>query len=921
MISQSASQSPPEENESLKNGRESDINLSGQNASNKHVDREIPAPPHKSDQEQCFQDVHNTDAACADTGKEDDEIIPCASDDENHTSETKCKQIRELTDDCWDDNVSDDDSVSKLPLQRESRRSDPPGILDTDEIFSNEVCSSVNNSEYQMSLPEQLLRNRLARKQRLQKKNELLMKYQQDYQRNSLESSMERQLSNDNPPQHTKRDSQDNFNFLTGKTVTNERPKSPLFLDDMDGDNVSVVASSNGCSSSSHARTPHDQSKLESLPKRAIVPLPDEDDRKRVIGCLAAVLASSYSYETAPHLTMKKTSVGASHVLSSPTSEDISDEDQLWHTQEPMHQQYLSQRQMRQHTRQPTRHSHSMGDIPPNPNNKPNFFSSFNNTFDKSSTFNLNSKNPPSQLTAELAEIRHRIRRHSVLSELLVASAEMLLLDSMHARAYLPMLDGLLTKKEEENNTQPVTPKKKESWKGRGFGGGGVHPNIHIDGTTSVHGAPSSYDRVSSANSNRISSSLHGTSPTSQPKLLNPSKDSNTLISGKNIEASKATQSYSSKTLSQSAKRPDTTKQPIESAAQAKERRPSSPSSSLNYSPLDTIIVEKDNIAPFLETLTPGAGFRCIALLLLNHLLRDRRGYDARVRQAFKRLAVVILSHELKVGGILRVDLEDDDNLDELLWSDRKSSTSEEEFCDADELSLLATRKFEAMEHAIAARLIAMSSSDSMTSKKKNHKRQSSWTENQAKQSPNNASSSSISHGRIALAPKETPLSSQHGVSKEQLMRGLKIGGAGVVGATLFALTGGLAAPGIAAGLAAVAGGSAAAVGVTTALSSTAALSTIFGVGGAGLAGYKMHRRTKGLTEFDFQKEGMSKSNEAELFSTVCISGACGLILLKMHQSDCSDLSSQLCASTIGWLRDARDFQRPVRIDCPLVNY
>eukprot|EP00956_Cyclotella_meneghiniana_P018445 scaffold30707_cov66-Cyclotella_meneghiniana.AAC.1 len=67
MISQSASQSPPEENESLKNGRESDINLSGQNASNKHVDREIPAPPHKSDQEQCFQDVHNTDAACADT--------------------------------------------------------------------------------------------------------------------------------------------------------------------------------------------------------------------------------------------------------------------------------------------------------------------------------------------------------------------------------------------------------------------------------------------------------------------------------------------------------------------------------------------------------------------------------------------------------------------------------------------------------------------------------------------------------------------------------------------------------------------------------------------------------------------------------------------------------------------------------------
>lgn len=53
--------------------------------------------------------------------------------------------------------------------------------------------------------------------------------------------------------------------------------------------------------------------------------------------------------------------------------------------------------------------------------------------------------------------------------------------------------------------------------------------------------------------------------------------------------------------------------------------------------------------------------------------------------------------------------------------------------------------------------------------------------------------------------------------------------------------------------------------------------------------GYKMHRRTKGLTEFDFQKEGSIKGkngmSEAELFSTVCISG---------------------------WLRDSRDFQRPV---------
>ena len=47
-------------------------------------------------------------------------------------------------------------------------------------------------------------------------------------------------------------------------------------------------------------------------------------------------------------------------------------------------------------------------------------------------------------------------------------------------------------------------------------------------------------------------------------------------------------------------------------------------------------------------------------------------------------------------------------------------------------------------------------------------------------------------------------MSSHHGISREQLLRGMKVGTAGAIGATLFAITGGLAAPGIAAGLAAV---------------------------------------------------------------------------------------------------------------------
>jgi uncharacterized membrane protein YccC len=60
-----------------------------------------------------------------------------------------------------------------------------------------------------------------------------------------------------------------------------------------------------------------------------------------------------------------------------------------------------------------------------------------------------------------------------------------------------------------------------------------------------------------------------------------------------------------------------------------------------------------------------------------------------------------------------------------------------------------------------------------------------------------------------------------------------------------ISLIGGLAAPFIAAGLAAVG-----TTGTATfaALATTATVSTIFGTTGAGLASYKMNRRTMGLT-------------------------------------------------------------------------
>eukprot|EP00804_Cyclotella_cryptica_P025141 CCRYP_012992-RD/>CCRYP_012992-RD protein AED:0.10 eAED:0.10 QI:78/0.77/0.8/1/0.88/0.9/10/197/1465 len=857
--------------------------------------------------------------------------------DDEPSPRTRRRQLRELkaaSDDCWEANLSDDEDMSKerLPLEWEARmvrrqmnrrkRGDLSGSLggvpkhdaahsqhdasfessNSDALFEDEDVET-NNCESGMSLPEQLLRNRLLRKQRIQKKHELFLKYQKQQL-----TRANQQLSNESPTQHVTRHSRDNFNFLSGSTGSNGRPTSPLFPDDsfdrcdsqtLGDDNVSIVASSNGSTpqpsqyfASPSKQMPHKissqtpTSPLDSLPHRPIVPLPDEADRKRVVGCLAAILASSYSYETVPHLLVKKKTVGAAHIISKPLPSEENtahNEEQLWQTHEPMYQQYLSQKQNKQRNSNNFQHAHSTEEIrrsnsfqPPSSKPKLSFqnsfsFSSFNNKFD------AGSRNPPSQLTAELAEIRHRIRRHAVLSELLVSSAEMLLLDPSHARAFLPMLEGLLSKKEEKATNQDV---KKESWKGRGFGGGGVqtlNSNLHLDGTMSFHGLPSSFRDIQSSPAPRISSSVHGSSPTSHSKSRS-SRSSTSAKNSSNLNMTKSEGSLKDEFLSNDAGS-ITSSHSFEQSTKSLDRshtsdkavpvndRPASPTALSSYSPLDTIIVEKENIAPFLETMTPGAGFRCIALLLLNHLLRDGRGYDARVRHAFKRFAVVILSHELKVGGILRVDLDDEEDLDVLLWGDRETNSSSEErdnFDDVEQLALLATRKFEAMEHAIATKLIAMSGlSNPNSSGKKSQINNHSSSRSPPKQAPNST------HGRIALAPKETPLSSQH---------------AGAVGATLFALTGGLAAPGIAAGLAAVAGGSAVAAGVTTVFSSAAAISTIFGVGGAGLASYKMHRRTKGLTEFDFQKEGMSTSSEAELFSTICISG---------------------------WLRDSRDFQRP----------
>ncbi|KAL9182962.1 hypothetical protein ACHAXT_004241 [Thalassiosira profunda] len=257
-------------------------------------------------------------------------------------------------------------------------------------------------------------------------------------------------------------------------------------------------------------------------------------------------------------------------------------------------------------------------------------------------------------------------------------------------------------------------------------------------------------------------------------------------------------------------------------------------------------------LRPFLESLSSAEdSFRCIALLLLRFLLQSGEekpsggegsegkspgslsaldqmtivGYDSRVRYAFKYLAVAILAH----------------------WD-----MKEHKFMAEGDAVAHATRKFEALEDGIALRLARMASS--MREK---------------------------GGGKSALAGQKKESS-----FRQSAIRGLKIGAAGVAAGTVFAITGGLAAPAIVGSIAALTGAGSAVTILATVLLLPAA-TTIFGVGGGTLVASKMSKRTSGLSEFEIEKmtpDSDGEANNPELSRTVCVGG---------------------------WLSDDYDFERP----------
>ncbi|CAI0461717.1 unnamed protein product [Linum tenue] len=117
-----------------------------------------------------------------------------------------------------------------------------------------------------------------------------------------------------------------------------------------------------------------------------------------------------------------------------------------------------------------------------------------------------------------------------------------------------------------------------------------------------------------------------------------------------------------------------------------------------------------------------------------------------------------------------------------------------------------------------------------------------------------------------------------------KIKRGSIIGAAAITGGALMAVTGGLAAPAIAAGFGALAptlgtlipvigaSGFAAAATAAGTVAGSVAVAASFGAAGAGLAGTKMARRTGSVEEFDFKAMGDSH-NQGRLAVEIMISG------------------------------------------------
>jgi hypothetical protein len=408
---------------------------------------------------------------------------------------------------------------------------------------------------------------------------------------------------------------------------------------------------------SGHHRQPYQSSPahLSSLQTPTLPALPNEQDRRRFIGCLAAVLASSYDYDVAEDKLDEDT--GSTATSNNNESVWLGYPDDFWDDDDEVDSSF----------------EEKVDDVSKLPNGSvlskthstasDSFYSTRCQSFEslgtqESSKTTQSGKQHPRRKSrlrrqtesslhrksgiftnnakekARLSQERHRHRRYEVLSKLLMSSSELLLLDKTVARAFLPMLSRVLV------------PECRQLQKS--FSGDTMEDFSKM--APKSRSAPSSPSNAA-ANARALNSSFEG-------ERMLPSNSSSDIP--------QSTQRFN-KSLSY-----DTTE-------------------SATAQPLPPMPIEnEEELGPFLESLTPGAGFRCVALLLLQHLLTSETGYDARVRHVLKKLSVIVLVHDMQSDPIER-------------HNEQNEALSQQD------LMLRAARKFEALEHSVAQRLLRLS--------------------------------------------------------------------------------------------------------------------------------------------------------------------------------------------------------------------
>jgi hypothetical protein len=132
---------------------------------------------------------------------------------------------------------------------------------------------------------------------------------------------------------------------------------------------------------------------------------------------------------------------------------------------------------------------------------------------------------------------------------------------------------------------------------------------------------------------------------------------------------------------------------------------------------------------------------------------------------------------------------------------------------------------------------------------------------------------------------------------KTSYKRYAAVGGAAVLGGALIGITGGLAAPAVAAGLGVIgsAVGAGGLIAGATILTSFGVVATAFGATGAGMVGYKMMRRTAGLEDFAFDMVDASPGKMPSFPTDSSSMKAAGC------DACCRHFCVQDCRSRSGW--------------------